>query len=227
MIALAREQDIESRIDYRVVDATKEADVLQLGKESFDGALCNMALMDMAEIDPFMRAEALLLRPGGRFVVSILHPCFNNPAAVHTGELEDQKGSIVTTYSVKVPRNITTFKQFGLAMHGQSEPHPYLHRPISALLTHAFRACLVLDRIEEPSFAPDYAGGTTPLSLNGRFSEIPPILVLRQRRPWRIATAAVAAVDTVVAQAIRPAEPARPSTRRRPARKSEPDCQTE
>ena len=102
MIAIAAGHPGLWNIDYRVVDATNREALLDLGAGAFDGAVCNMALMDMAEIEPLMTALAVLLKPGGRFVLSVLHPCFNNPATVQMGELEDRNGTIVTTYSVKI-----------------------------------------------------------------------------------------------------------------------------
>jgi hypothetical protein len=50
------------------------------------------------------------------------------------------------------------------------------------LLAPALAAGLVLDGIEEQAFPPDNSGGTTPLSWNGRFSEIPAALIVRLRR---------------------------------------------
>jgi len=182
MITIAAGYPGPSNIDYRVVDATDREALLHLGANTFDGALCNMALMDMAEIEPLMTALAVLLKPGGRFVFSVLHPCFNNPATVQMGELEDQNGTIVTTYSVKISHYKTPFTRVGLAMHGQPVPHPYFHRPLSLLLSPALSAGLVVDGFEEQAFPPDNSGGTTPLSWNGRFSEIPPALAVRLRR---------------------------------------------
>jgi hypothetical protein len=98
------------------------------------------------------------------------------------GELEDRNGTIVTTYSVKIARYKTPFTQIGLAMHGQPVPHPYFHRPLSLLLAPSLSAGLVLDGFEEQAFPPDNSGGTTPLSWNGRFSEIPAALIVRLRR---------------------------------------------
>lgn len=182
MIAIAAAHPGPLKIDYRVIDATDREALLGLGGSAFDGALCNMALMDMAEIDPLMAALAVLLKPGGRFVFSVVHPCFNNPAIIQMGELEDRNGAIVTTYSVKVARYQTPFTQVGLAMHGQPVPHPYFHRPLSLLLAPALGAGLVLDGLEEHAFPPDNSGGTTPLSWSGRFSEIPAALIVRLRR---------------------------------------------
>lgn len=180
MIVLARKRS-QADIDYRIIDATNREELLSLGLASFDGALCNMALMDMADIDPLMNALTSLLRTNGRFVFSVVHPCFNNPSTVQMGELEDRGGAVITTYSVKIARYLTPYTQVGLAMHEQPVPHPYFHRPLSALLAPALEAGLVLDAIEECAFPPEHVGGSTPLSWNGRFSEIPAALVVRMR----------------------------------------------
>jgi 2-polyprenyl-3-methyl-5-hydroxy-6-metoxy-1,4-benzoquinol methylase len=181
MIHFARKRSGEAHIDYRIIDGTNREKLLELGFASFDGALCNMALMDMADIKPLMNALHSLLRMNGRFVFSVVHPCFNNPTAVQIGELEDRAGTLVTTYSVKISRYLTPFTQAGLAMPGQPVPHPYFHRPLSTLLAPALDAGLVLDAIEECAFPPEHTGGSTPLSWNGRFSEIPAALVVRMR----------------------------------------------
>ncbi len=64
--AKERTQSTPGSIDYYVLDATDEAALVRLGESSFDAALCNMAMFDMAEIDPLLRAIYHLLRPGGR-----------------------------------------------------------------------------------------------------------------------------------------------------------------
>lgn len=174
-----------SDIDYCVLDATDREALLALGEGRFDGALCNMALMDMAEIEPLFNALPSLLTINGRFVFSVLHPCFNNPAAIQLAELEDRAGSLVTTYSVRISRYLTPYAQLGLAMADQPVPQVYFHRPLSALLANGFKAGLVVDAIEERAFPPDNIGGSTPLSWNGNFSEIPPVMVVRMRSTAR------------------------------------------
>ena len=79
-------------IDYRRVDCTDIAAVAALGEH--DAVLCNMALMDIADPAATMRSVARALRPGGRFVFSIVHPAFNNPWALRAAELEDRDGEI-------------------------------------------------------------------------------------------------------------------------------------
>jgi 2-polyprenyl-3-methyl-5-hydroxy-6-metoxy-1,4-benzoquinol methylase len=182
LLALGKQHPHKGEIDYRVVDATDYDALMRLGEARFDAALCNLALMDLAQIDPLMAALVRLLRPGGSFVFSVLHPCFNNPAAIQMAELEDRQGTFESTYSVKVSRYLTSYKQTGAAMHGQPVPHPCFHRPLSALLGAGLGAGFVLDGLEECAFPASYAGGTTALSWSGKFSEIPPVLVARVSR---------------------------------------------
>lgn len=99
--------------------------------------------------------------------------------AIMMGEVEDRGGTVVTTYSVKTSRYLTSFTQSGVAIPGQPVPHPYFHRSLSTLLGAAFKAGFVLAAIEEPAFSPEYTAGSLPISWNGRFSEIPPVLVAR------------------------------------------------
>lgn len=187
MIAHARQRTAAhphaGRIAYHVLDATDEAALLALGEGAFDAALCQMALFDMAEIEPLMRALARLLRPGGRFVFSVIHPCFNSPHVVQMAELEDREGELVTLYSVKVTGYMTATAAHGIAIVGQPRPQLYFHRPLHALLGAGLQAGFVLDGLEERAFPPDHAPGRHPLGWSGKFAEIPPVLVARLRAP--------------------------------------------
>lgn len=179
LIELARRRSEGLGIRYLTGDATDPTTLAELGPH--DAVLCSMALFDMAEIEPLFRAVPHLLRPGGRFVFSLTHPCFNNPWTVQFAEQEDRDGSLVDVYGVKVTRYRSTAVREGLAMPGQPVPHPYVHRALSTVLGTGFAAGLVLDGLEEPTFPPTYRGGGTPLSWNGRYAELPTVLVARMR----------------------------------------------
>jgi 2-polyprenyl-3-methyl-5-hydroxy-6-metoxy-1,4-benzoquinol methylase len=183
MIAHARQRTAQEAggITYHVLDASDELALLALGEGRFDAALCNMALFDMAEIEPLFRALARLLRPGGRFVFSVIHPCFNNPHTVQVAEMEDREGEIVTVYSVKVTGYMSSSVSRGVAIAGQPRPQLYFHRPLQVLLGAGFEAGFVLDGLEERAFPPDHPRGVNPLAWGGAFSEIPPVLVARMR----------------------------------------------
>jgi hypothetical protein len=130
-----------------------------------------------------MRASAKLLRPGGRFVFSVIHPCFNNPHMVHAAEMEDRDGEIVTVYSVRVFGYMTSTMSLGAAIAGQPKAQYYFHRPLQTLLGAALNAGFVVDGLEERAFPPDHPAGRNPLAWGGNFSEIPPVLVVRARLP--------------------------------------------
>ena len=72
--ARARESREPLGIEYRVADAA-HLDFLENG--SFDLVACNMALMDMEDAGAAIGEVGRVLRPGGRFVASLSHPCFD------------------------------------------------------------------------------------------------------------------------------------------------------
>jgi 2-polyprenyl-3-methyl-5-hydroxy-6-metoxy-1,4-benzoquinol methylase len=177
--AKARPAPADWRIDYRVLDATDEVALLTLGEKSFDAVACMTALFDISEIGPLMGVAARLLRPGGRFVFSILHPCFNSAYAVRMAEEEDRDGQIVRTHSVKMRGYLTPSTARGVALRGQPKPHVYFDRPLHDVLGAGFAAGFVLDALEERAFPLDHPQGANPLSWGGNYSEFPPVLVGR------------------------------------------------
>jgi 2-polyprenyl-3-methyl-5-hydroxy-6-metoxy-1,4-benzoquinol methylase len=71
--ARAIESDAPLGIRYAIADA---ADGTALDGEQFDVATCNFGLSDIDDLDGALATVARLLAPEGRFVFSILHPCF-------------------------------------------------------------------------------------------------------------------------------------------------------
>ena len=172
----------DSRITYHVIDATDESALLALGEHTFDSALCNMALFDMADIEPLFRALPKLLKPDGVFVFSLTHPAFNNASSMHVAEEIDYEGEIKTLYSVKISRYITPYQAKGLALRNQPKPQMYFERPLQYYLNLGFQNGFVLDGFAERAFPPEHPQDS-PLGWGGKFSEIPPVLVARLSRP--------------------------------------------
>ena len=169
------------RLRYDVVDASDEAAMLALGESGFDAAVCTMALMDIASIEPIARAVRRLLKPEGRFVFSVMHPCFNSTEGFRqTMEQEDRDGEIVERWSVSVTRYIEPHAHKGLAMRGQPLAQNYFHRSLSALLGVFFDAGFVLDGLREPVFPEDMPERNRFGWL--MFNDIPPVLSARLRR---------------------------------------------
>lgn len=179
-LAQARTVENAERIEYRVLDATDEAQLLALGTQRFDAIVCNMAMMDMATIEPLTHAISKLLKPTGRFVFAIMHPCFNTSGTTLMAE-EDLDGTV--TYSIKVSQYLHMQPKKGIGIIGQPEAHYYFHRPLHILLGTCFRAGLVMDGIEEPALNHPQDGsapGKTGISWSS-YTQIPPVLVVRMR----------------------------------------------
>jgi len=182
--ARARTSEHTDRIEYRLLDATREEQIVALGKLGFDAAVCNMAMMDMAEIDPLMRGIRQVVKPGGRFVFSLTHPCFNHTGMALCAEEATVNGELITTYSIKVTKYLHSSPQKGIAMVGQPVPHYYFDRPLHVLFNACFRAGLVLDGLEEPAFDHPHDGSQSKRLLSWiNYHEIPPALVARLHIP--------------------------------------------
>lgn len=177
--ARARTTRNADRIQYLVLDATDGARLLSLGEGRFDAAVCTMALMDMASIGPLVAALARLLKPDGRFVFSVCHPCFNNSSVRLVAEEGYQDGQLATEYSVRVSRYIRPAACKGVAMRGQPEVQYYFDRPLSLLFSTCFQVGFMLDGMEEPVFHLPSRADRALVWEN--FKDIPPVLVARMR----------------------------------------------
>jgi 2-polyprenyl-3-methyl-5-hydroxy-6-metoxy-1,4-benzoquinol methylase len=173
--AKARSQEYVDRIGYRLIDLTDRNQLATLGNAQFDAAVCNMAIMDMASITPLLVGVLRLLRPNGRFVFSILHPCFHTPG---TRLIAERDGNdLHLKYAVQINRYLNLVPELGVGITGQPSRHYYFHRPLSVLLSACFAAGFVLDAFEEPN---PHAMPKSPAPLSwDNFTEIPPILVVR------------------------------------------------
>jgi hypothetical protein len=128
-----------------------------------------------------MRALPRLLKPNGRFVFTVQHPCFNHGGIRFSLEEEDRgAGEVVVTKAIKVVTYLGLAPAQGTAMIDQPVPHWYFNRPLHAYLAPAFAAGLVLDALEEPAFAAGSADADHPFSWVN-FHEIPPVMAARLR----------------------------------------------
>ena len=184
MIRFARSRSTvdDGDIRYFVLDANDEEGLAGIADERFDCALSNMALFDMAEIEPLFRSVYRLLKPGGRFVFSMMHPCFNQAHSALYCDREERDGEEVTTYGVRVSGYMTPTMHRGRALGGQPLPQPYFHRPLYSLLSAGLQAGFVLDGIEERAFPATHPSGSREVSWGPNFSEIPPVIVFRLQR---------------------------------------------
>jgi SAM-dependent methyltransferase len=176
-LARSRSPELSNRIEYRLVDAADEEQLLAL-EGRFDALMCNMVLMDMPVIDPLARAGRRLLTPGGRFVFAVQHPAFNSNAVRLCAETETRGDGIeVTRHAVKMSDYLVVPPGKGPGMPGEPEPHWYFHRPLHELFGAFFQAGFVLDALEERALKPR---DTNPRELSwSNLPGIPPVLVGR------------------------------------------------
>jgi 2-polyprenyl-3-methyl-5-hydroxy-6-metoxy-1,4-benzoquinol methylase len=146
----------------------------------FDAVVCCMGLMDVSDIEPLAAALPRLLRPDGRFVFAVTHPSFNNMSLVRVTERRVRGKALVDELAVRVSRYTTAEIGRGVGMDGQPAPIWYFDRPLDGLLRPFFAAGLVMDGLTEPVFD---AGTAERIGADPVWTEIPPILAGRLRRP--------------------------------------------
>ena len=78
LIGIAREISTREneRIDYAVAEPT---DLSVIEDSAFDDIVCNMGLMMTRDLAGTVAELARLVKLGGRFIFSVIHPCFGMP----------------------------------------------------------------------------------------------------------------------------------------------------
>lgn len=133
----------EPRVSLVVADACAPG---SWADGSYDAATCLMAVHDVADPVALFANLAAALKPGGRAVLVLMHPCFRIPRQTHWGWDADQKiqyrrldayGSVqdipITTHPGKKSGEQTTFH----------------HRPLAELLTAIGKGGLAVTACEE------------------------------------------------------------------------------
>jgi len=106
----------------------------------FDAVVANMVFMDIPDYEAAMANCVAALRPGGRFVFSLLHPCFEEPAAAWT------KGY------VEVREYLNDY-----ATSGRDAPN--FHRPLSRYINLLIRLGCAFRELVEPQLPAELATG--------------------------------------------------------------------
>jgi 2-polyprenyl-3-methyl-5-hydroxy-6-metoxy-1,4-benzoquinol methylase len=174
LLAIARRHEAETPrgIDYRHADA-RSLDGIADG--TFDGVLCFMALMDIADLPPTLASVARVLTPGGWFIFALLHPCYNPPPS---GEIETPAG---------LARTVRGYFDEGYwrsdARTGPPGKVGAYHRTLSTYVNALTDAGLMLERVCEPR-ATDEVAARRPV-----WAEVPAVLVARctKHAPGRVA----------------------------------------
>ncbi len=152
MIKIARSRPLADKIDYRVIDVTSKTDLKKLRGNTYDSIVCTMAIMDIENIKPMISFLPEILKDNGRFVFSILHPCFNSGEASQINEHTDYGGREHNIYYVKISNYLISQPIKGEAIRGQPKSQYYFHRPLSEILNLCFEHGFYMDAMREPSF---------------------------------------------------------------------------
>jgi ubiquinone/menaquinone biosynthesis C-methylase UbiE len=143
--ARAREAREPLGIAYHVADASR---LEMLADGAFDVVVCNMALMDIADAAGALREAGRVLRPGGRLVASLSHPCFDVPNA--SAWLVEQMNYTSTVWR-KVGRYRELFEGWCPWRRPDGEVQtPAYHRPLSWYFRALRAAGFVITALEEP-----------------------------------------------------------------------------
>lgn len=133
-------------IVYDVADAAR---LEMLEDHSFDLVVCNMALMDIENASGAIAEVARVLRPKGRFVASLSHPCFDK---VNTSgwEIEHVYPKVTIWRKMSHYRELTAADMPWLRIADQAVYTRAYHRPLSWYFRTLRASGLVVAALEEP-----------------------------------------------------------------------------
>ena len=126
-------------------DATRLAAIPDLSRGSFDAAVFLLSLQDMDPLEAALDGAAWALRPGGRVVILLTHPCFRIPRQSGWGWDTQRKLRYrrIDRYMSPLPVPLKAYpgKQKGVSTS--------FHRPLSSYLTGLGTAGLLVDTVDE------------------------------------------------------------------------------
>lgn len=134
-------------IRYLVDDAMV---LRSLEKETFDGVVCNMALMDIPNLDAVYKVVWRILRPQGWFIFSITHPCFSAPHAEWRTAEDGSVSRVIHTYFPEVFWRST----YAQGVRGQVGAY---HRMLSTYINTLVQNSFQIEQLIEPKPAEDSA----------------------------------------------------------------------
>jgi len=116
----------------------------RLARQSADLVLCNLALMDMADLDAVYASVYRVLRPAGHFVFSITHPCFQAPDSHNEFDVE---GRFVARRVIRYAQAEQWQSTYPDGVRGRVGAY---HRPLSDYINPLIAAGFALSQLVEP-----------------------------------------------------------------------------
>jgi ubiquinone/menaquinone biosynthesis C-methylase UbiE len=179
LISAARQRG-PAEIRYQVGDA-RELNFLP--PDHFDAAACVLAIQNIHPIAPVFEGASRTLKPNGKLVIVMMHPCFRGSKETTWCWDDKMKAQFRRVDRYLVPRKTP------IVTHPGSAPDQYtwtFHKPIEAYVKGLRNAGLLIDAIEEwPSHKTSTSGPRAGAENTAR-KEIPMFMAIRAvnvRRP--------------------------------------------
>jgi ubiquinone/menaquinone biosynthesis C-methylase UbiE len=140
MLELARNHGGPPQLEYARDDAER---LRAVPDASIDVATCQLGLMDIPDLAATLAAVHRVLRPDGRFVLVIGHPCFLAPDAETIERSDGRLGRWIGDYLTE--RFWRSTNPQGVRRAGNH------HRTLATYLNALVDAGFLLERVEEPT----------------------------------------------------------------------------
>lgn len=175
LVQFARQRGPTS-IQYHVGDARELDRMPFLSPGSFASAACVLAIQNIHPISSVFTGVARALRPMGRFVLAMMHPCFRGPKETAWGWDAEAGIQFRRVDRYLIPRKTP------IIAHPGAAPDVYtwtFHKPIEAYVRGLRGAGLLIDAIEEwPSHKTSQPGPRAAAENQAR-DEIPMFMAIR------------------------------------------------
>src|SRR5271170_3745670 len=152
-----------------------------------DAVTIVLAIQNMTPLSPIWQACRTVLKPGGKLIVVMMHPCFRVPKQSDwiwedrgSGGVGEQ-GRVIKQYLTSSKVEIQTHP--GLAAHGKdASATSHFHRPLQAYVNTMGNAGLLIDHVEEWISHKTSQAGPKKAALDRARKEIPMFLALRAKK---------------------------------------------
>jgi SAM-dependent methyltransferase len=139
----------------------------------FDLVISNLALMDIPDLSAIYASVYRVLRPGGPFIFSLTHPCFQAPHAdIHTDSAGNFTARLISRYSSEGFWRST----YAEGIRGKVGAN---HRTLSTYVNTLIATGFHLSKLIEPALP----AGEYPNAFVQSQVEIPSVLVIRANKP--------------------------------------------
>jgi len=175
LLRMARSRSVKS-IPYHLGNAS---DAKLLGGQEFDGIACLLAVQNMEKIEPVFQNVARWLKPKGKFVMVITHPCFRIPRQTHWGWDAEKKIEYrrVDRYASEMKIPILTPPFIDKVNFTMT-----YHRPLQNYFSALLKVGLCVDSLEEWVSNKESAPGKRSRGENRARKEVPLFMAIRAVR---------------------------------------------